>query len=117
MSEGRSKRRTKEEIAYAIISSAMDGQKKTKIMYEAGMNLFQLDSYLEDLIGKGMLTLGSRRIYLATEKGKNFLTAFEQYMEARGVLDGHKAIIDSYLHGTMERKVEPQTIEQMARQQ
>ena len=117
MSEGRSKRRTKEEIAYAIISSAMDGQRKTKIMYEAGMNLFQLDSYLDDLIGKGMMTIGARRVYFATEKGKNFLAAFERYTEARDVLDAHKAIIESYFNGTVEKKTGPEAIEQMARQQ
>jgi predicted transcriptional regulator len=80
------RRRTPKEIVYAVVKSAYEGERKTKIMYNAGLNLSQLNVYIEKLLELGMLSLDDRRRYTTTEKGKRFVKAYERFTETMDLL-------------------------------
>jgi predicted transcriptional regulator len=90
----KSRRRAPKEIAYAIIKSTYDGERKTKIMYQAGLNLSQLNTYMSSLLEQGMIMLGERRMYSATEKGKKFLKAYERYSETKDLLVQQERVLE-----------------------
>jgi predicted transcriptional regulator len=81
------RRRAPKDIAYAIAKTAYAGQRKTRIMYAAGLNLTQLNEYLAALSSQGLIALETReRVYLTTEKGRQFVRAYEKYSETRDLL-------------------------------
>jgi predicted transcriptional regulator len=41
------RRRDSEEITYAILKAAVNGERKTRIMYQSSLNLKQLNQYIE----------------------------------------------------------------------
>lgn len=91
-----SRRRDSNEIAYSIIRSAYEGERKTRIMYRAGLNLHQLNGYLALLMEKGMAELGPDKRYRATEKGKKFITAFERYSQTRQILSEQSLVLSDF---------------------
>ena len=62
-------------------------------MYSAGLNLTQLNEYLVSLSQLGMLALGQDRVYLTTEKGRQFVKAYERYSETRDLLTEQEKIL------------------------
>jgi len=69
------------EILNTILSSCINGKKKTQVMYRANLSYQQLCVYLELLTSMGLLTVenvdGEKR-YVTTEKGLSFLKYFKE---------------------------------------
>jgi predicted transcriptional regulator len=62
-----------------ILSFAINGIKKTELMYKAGLSSAQLHKYMRLLFSSKLLELSNhkkRTIYVTTAKGKNFLETF-----------------------------------------
>ena len=88
----RSKMRILADMMRAIQSEGEDGAGPTKILYAANLSHDRLIQYLEELIEKELIQetdLGdNNRMYLLTEKGRDFLREFvkmEKFSEAFGI--------------------------------
>lgn len=71
-----SKRRDKLAIVEEILEIAKDGTLKTQIMYKANLSFVQLNEYLEYMQNTGLLNrldINKKEVYIATEKGLDFL--------------------------------------------
>lgn len=82
---GKRIKRTSLEVVYSILSACNEGNTKTKVMYAAGINLIELEKYLELLEKEGYIKSqqsGKSNIYLLTDKGKDALTKLEKYVKA-----------------------------------
>lgn len=91
------RRRDSSEIMFAILKSVQTGRRKTKVMYEANLNLKQLNTYLDRLASNQMVTFQTAgRIYQATERGKAFVRAFEHYKETTELLRAQQAAIGGF---------------------
>ena len=73
------KYRSRTEIAATILESVRCGTTKTKIMYKAYLSYTQLKEYLKFLQDKELMEYeeGSQ-VYRITDKGVQFLRAFEE---------------------------------------
>jgi len=91
------RRRQPTEIAYTVISTANGGERKTKIMYGAALNITQLNKYLELLLDRGMISMESGRRYRATEKGRKFLATYDRCMETRSLLRAQEKALFEFL--------------------
>jgi predicted transcriptional regulator len=81
------RRRDSTEITYYILKAAIGGQKKTRIMYQSGLNLKQLNLYLRGLETSELLGYqAAGKLYFTTEKGRTFAKAFEHFRETRDLL-------------------------------
>jgi predicted transcriptional regulator len=76
----------------AIQSEGEEGAGPTKILYAANLSHDRLTQYLEELIEKELIResepMSDNRIYLLTEKGREFLKEFvrmERFSEAFGI--------------------------------
>jgi len=76
------KHRTRLQILANILSVVADndGAKKTKIMYDAYLSYKLLCNYLSDATEASLLH-NSNNIYNITEKGKDFLSKFNKYLQ------------------------------------
>jgi predicted transcriptional regulator len=73
------KYRSRSEIIAMILQSANNGATKTRIMYGAYLSYAQVKEYLEFLQGKQLLRYEEGvQMYRLTEKGMQFLRAFDQ---------------------------------------
>ena len=83
-------KRSDMEIAAAILKVALNGAKKSHIVFKANLN-FQLGKkYLTRLINSGLL-VGSEdrsRIFSTTEKGTEYLKYFEGFKQFMPLPDG-----------------------------
>ena len=64
-------RRNKLEISVEILNAAIDGAKKTHIVYSANLNFDVVNRYLEMLEKKGLIEQ-NEDLYMTTEEGKKF---------------------------------------------
>lgn len=68
------KYRSRMEITADILELALNGERKTRLMYRASLSHPQLTVYLELLISGGLLKyVEERKLYQTTEKGRHFL--------------------------------------------
>ncbi|MHA1943192.1 MAG: winged helix-turn-helix domain-containing protein [Candidatus Thorarchaeota archaeon] len=88
----RSKMRILADMMRAIQSEGEEGAGPTKILYAANLSHDRLTQYLEELIEKELIResepMSDNRIYLLTEKGREFLKEFvrmERFSEAFGI--------------------------------
>jgi predicted transcriptional regulator len=82
---------------FAILKSVQTGRRKTKVMYEANLNLKQLNAYLEMLASNQMLIFDpTGRIYEATERGRAFVKAFEHYKETTELLKEQQTALGDF---------------------
>ena len=88
----RSKMRILADMMRAIQSEGEEGAGPTKILYAANLSHDRLTQYLEELIEKELIKEmnpeSDNRIYLLTEKGREFLREFiriERFSEAFGI--------------------------------
>ena len=88
----RSKMRILADMMRAIQSEGEEGAGPTKILYAANLSHDRLTQYLDELIEKDLIREVSpesdNRIYLLTEKGREFLKEFirmERFSEAFGI--------------------------------
>jgi len=74
--------RNKLDIVRDMLAVASTGTKKTRIMYQANLNFVQVEKYLNTLLDGGLLMRDNGgTIYLTTEKGKEFLKSYADYLE------------------------------------
>ena len=83
-----SKRRDKLGIIAEILEVAKDGTLKTQIMYKANLSFAQLNEYLKFMLKirlLGKLDATGKEVYVATEKGLDFL---QRHCELSELLKG-----------------------------
>ena len=74
------KRRGGFEIIVDILTAAMEGAKKTEIVYKANLNFKRAGNYLSYLEERQLIeNMGDE--YRTTEKGKEFLRDYQKMME------------------------------------
>jgi len=80
-----SMKRSRAEVIMAILSAAVGGAGKTKIMYTVNMNLASFNKYLRELAEAGLVVkvAGSndKVVYRTTEGGKRLLQLLEKAEE------------------------------------
>jgi predicted transcriptional regulator len=79
-----SKRRDKLSIIAEILEIAKDGTLKTQIMYRANLSFAQLNDYLKFMLKVGLLNklrANGKNVYVATEKGIDFLQRHAELTE------------------------------------
>ncbi|MCK4222827.1 hypothetical protein KAX01_00890 [Candidatus Bathyarchaeota archaeon] len=69
-------RRDRHDIVAEILKTAMNGQKKTCIMYKARLSHSQLKYYLS-LLNQSGLIMNDDGVYKTTSKGLVFIREFE----------------------------------------
>ena len=80
------------------------GNRKTHIMYGTGLNLRQLNLYLEELISHGALEFRPlERKYFITNKGRAFVAAFDHYRETVNSLDKQEMVLAQFFTTAMGR--------------
>ncbi|MCS6767893.1 MAG: winged helix-turn-helix domain-containing protein [Candidatus Nitrosocaldus sp.] len=69
-------KRDKLDILLRIVEVTATPAKKTHILYKANLNFYQLNRYIDELINLGFIKEMEVPFkgYVATEKGKQFLT-------------------------------------------
>jgi predicted transcriptional regulator len=88
----RKPRRDPTEIKYRILLSAMEGSKKTTIMYRSGLNMKQLNRYLAELLQAAEIEYRPElKDYVVTDKGLVLKDAIERYREAVALLNDEEA--------------------------
>ena len=78
------KRRDKLSIVAEILEIARDGTLKTQIMYKANLSFTQLGEYLRFMKKANLLEQlngVSKEVYVATEKGTDFLQRHNELVE------------------------------------
>ncbi len=68
-------KRSKETVIADILELCIVGASKTRIVYQTNMNFKTAGSYLNKLIGIGLLQIlnGDRTLYKTTERGREVL--------------------------------------------
>ena len=93
---GTSKRRDKLSIIAEILEIAKGGTLKTQIMYKANLSFAQLNDYIKFMLKTGLLNkirANSKDVYIATEKGVNFLQQhFELMMMLKETENGKNGV-------------------------
>lgn len=76
----------------AIQNGGDEGAGPTKILYSANLSHDRLRQYINELLEKGLIRAveqnGSSRVYVLTEKGREFLREFikiERFSQAFGI--------------------------------
>jgi len=78
-----SRRRGTLDIIRGMLGAALDGARKTRIMYKADMNYSQLTRYIQQALDLELIRFDpSTSLYWTTEKGRRFLEAFSRYQQA-----------------------------------
>ncbi len=83
------KRRDKLDIVAEIMDISKTGALKTQIMYKANLSFAQLTLYLNLLTQNNLLSKmphDGKEIYVATQKGKDFL---EKHQQVKDLLQEH----------------------------
>jgi len=82
---GVSRRRSRLEVVADILTEALNGANKTRIMYRANLNFLRFDRYFSDLLGKGLIlrenTSDGNVLYRTTDKGRRFLKIISNAVE------------------------------------
>jgi predicted transcriptional regulator len=85
MGEGR-KRRGRTEVVCDILSEALEGANKTRLMYHCNMNFMRFNRYLEELLEAGLLVRvdsnpNSVVLYKTTDNGRELLRVLRRANE------------------------------------
>jgi predicted transcriptional regulator len=100
------RRRDSTQIKYEVLTAALPGGRKTHIMYESGLNLKQLNLYLNELISNGALEFRAmEKRYYTTEKGRTFLRAFDHYRETVNLLDKQEAALAQFFPTSSPKRI------------
>lgn len=73
-----SKRRSEIEISADILRIALEGAKKSHIVYRANLNFEVVKKYLKLLFDSGLIGLNTddKRLFQTTPKGKDYLNQY-----------------------------------------
>ena len=73
-------RRSRAEVIIDILSEAMKGANKTRIIYRANLNFLRFERYFGELLSRGLIVVVDNPgvnsggvVYLTTEKGRELL--------------------------------------------
>jgi predicted transcriptional regulator len=85
MGEGR-KRRGRTEVVCDILSEALEGVNKTRLMYHCNMNFLRFNRYLEELLEAGLLVRVDSNpnnvvLYKTTDNGRELLRVLRRANE------------------------------------
>ena len=69
-------RRNNLDIVADILRVAQGGAKKTRIVYQANLNFKIIKRYLEELLGRKLLSINEPH-YFTTGKGRDYLIKYE----------------------------------------
>jgi predicted transcriptional regulator len=74
------------EITAAILHVARNGAKKSRIVSEVKLNYKNCKEYLDHLMNSGLIVGhdNGKRVYLTTDKGREYIKHFEYLKELRG---------------------------------
>jgi len=91
--------RNRMEIAAGILEIAKNGSRKTRIMYLGNLSFDLLQKYLDMLVNLGLLEIrnGNEKMYVATEKGREFLEDFSELQKHAEVVDAKKRALERSL--------------------
>lgn len=78
-------RRDSVKLMVDMLTVALEGTKKTEIVYKANLNFTQAQKYLDFLFSKRLIavrnSLSKRKVYRTTEKGRTFIKRYEKTLE------------------------------------
>lgn len=73
-------RRSRAEVIIDILSEAMKGANKTRIIYRANLNFLRFERYFGELLSRGLIVVVDNPgvhsggvVYLTTEKGRELI--------------------------------------------
>jgi predicted transcriptional regulator len=91
--------RNRMEIAAGILEIAKNGSRKTRIMYLGNLSFDLLQKYLDMLVNLGLLQARNdkEKIYVATEKGRQFLEDFNELQKHSEVVEAKKRALEKSL--------------------
>ena len=93
------------EIDYTILRAALEGQRKTRIMYQSRLNLKQLNQRLGVLIECELVSfLPVEHRYVITERGRAFTKAYERRNEMAESLIQQDKELARFLSSSREKK-------------
>ena len=93
------------EIDYTILRAALEGQRKTRIMYQSRLNLKQLNQRLGILNECSLVSyISAEHRYVTTERGRAFTKAYERRNEIAELLAQQEKELARYLSIARERK-------------
>ena len=79
------RRRSRTEVIIDVLSEALSGANKTRIMYQANLNFLRFNRYFDELLDAGLVEVfdnpGSKSggiIYKTTEKGRELLKVLKK---------------------------------------
>lgn len=88
--------RSKVDIVYDILVSAMGGAKKTHILYKANISSTQVENYFSALLAHNLLEkahdIDGNNIYRTTEKGMKFIECCEEIRSLIGLVMNNRRI-------------------------
>ena len=80
-----SERRDSVKLVVDMLVVALEGAKKTEIVYKANLNFKQAQKYLGFLLSKGLMAVesssGKRKVYRTTERGRTFIRRYGKALE------------------------------------
>jgi predicted transcriptional regulator len=93
--------RNRMEIAAGILEIAKNGSRKTRIMYLGNLSFDLLQKYLDMLVKLGLLQMRNEKekIYVATEKGRQFLEDFSELQKHSEVVEAKRRTLERSLSG------------------
>ena len=92
--------RNRLEIAADIIEITKNGSRKTRIMYQGNLSFDLLQRYLDMLLNFQLIQRleGDQPAYIATEKGRHFLTEFEELRRYSAMAENKRRALEQTLN-------------------
>lgn len=91
--------RSRIQIVGDILEIAKDGSRKTRIMYLGNFSFDLLHKYLDLLVNLGLIEVreGEEKVYIATEKGRRFLSDFYELQKHSEIAESKKRDLEASL--------------------
>jgi len=80
-------RRNDLDICADLLKVAMDGAKKTQLVYRANLNFKIVKKYIERLSENGLLVYVNRS-YFTTERGSKFVNRYHEFVGSYPIREG-----------------------------
>jgi predicted transcriptional regulator len=80
------RRRSRVEVIYNILSEALGGANKTRLMYHCNLNFMRFNRYLQELLDAGLIervgsNLGGVVLYKTSNKGRELVKVLRKASE------------------------------------
>jgi len=99
VASGRRRYRSRIQIAADILEIAMNGSRKTRIMYLGNLSFDLLQKYLDMLTSYDLIELrrDSDKSYITTEKGRHFLEDYRELQEYSEMVELKRRVLETSL--------------------